>query len=259
MGTPAPHIALEQAGRSFADPHGGERRALGPVTLSFAPGSTVAVVGPSGAGKSTLLRLVVGALAASAGEVRIDGVDVGRMSARALRRHRRRAALIDQELLVLPKLSVHHNVVAGLAASWPWYRVAAAALWPPARAPVRALLARLELAERQWDPAEALSGGQKQRVAVARGLIRQPALICADEPTAALDPATAEQVLSLMAEEARARAAPLIVGTHRLSQVVDKVDRVIGLRAGEVVLDAAADAVSEADLDSLYEGSRERA
>ncbi|WP_428263436.1 phosphonate ABC transporter ATP-binding protein [Haliangium sp.] len=254
MATPAPHLCLRAAVRRF-----GDRTALGPVDLELAPGATVALAGPSGSGKSTLLRLLLGALAASAGEVRVDGVDTRTMSPASLRRHRRRCGLIDQEALILPGLSVHHNLVAGLVPSWPWYRVLASALWPPARTSVQAALDRVGLAERQWDRAEDLSGGQKQRVALARALMGTPAVICADEPTASLDPTTAAEIIALLAEDARRRGATLLISTHRLGQVRGAVERVIGLRAGRVVLDAAADEVSEGDLDALYEGSRERA
>ncbi|MEM9493798.1 MAG: ATP-binding cassette domain-containing protein, partial [Myxococcota bacterium] len=161
--------------------------------------------------------------------------------------------------LVIPQLSVHDNVVAGLAAGWPWYRIVLAAVWPVRRDQVAALLDRLGLAERQWDRAGELSGGQRQRVALARALIAEPELICADEPTASLDPTTAAEVIALMVAEARGRGASLLLCTHRLSLVLSHVERVIGLRDGRVICDLPPEQLSPTQLDTLYEGSRELA
>jgi phosphonate transport system ATP-binding protein len=83
--------------------------------------------------------------------------------------------------------------------------------------------------------------------------------VFADEPTAALDPSTAREVLQLLVDQAALRSATLLFSTHRISQIVEHVDRVIGLREGRVFFDIDSDDVTDAALDELYEGSGERA
>lgn len=250
----APSLVLREAARSW-----GSRRALEPVSLDIEPGSIVAIAGPSGSGKTTLLRLLMASLRPSAGQVVVDGRSLDGMKRRELREYRRRLGVLHQDWLVVPQLAVHDNVVAGLVAGWPWYQVMASTVWPLERRRVAGLLARLGLGERQWDRAGELSGGQKQRVAVARALVHEPDLICADEPTASLDPATASDVVELVTREARGRGAGLLLCTHRLSQVLGFVDRVLGLRDGAVVLDGPPGVVDDDALRELYEGSRELA
>ncbi len=249
-----PHLVLDRAGRSF-----GARVALDQVTLDLEPGSLVALAGPSGGGKSTLLRLLMGELRATSGRVLADGADLSSFRAKALAAHRRGCAILAQESHVVPQLSVHRNVIAGRLPAWPWYRVAWSSVWPVDREAVASLLGAVGLAERQWDLASGLSGGQKQRVALARALAGDPGILLADEPTSALDPATSAEVIELLVAAARKRGATLVISTHRLSQVLPRIDRVVGLRDGRVSLDAPPDRVDAAVLDALYEGSRERA
>jgi phosphonate transport system ATP-binding protein len=249
----APDIAVEAVTRRW-----GARVALDGVSLRLPPGARAALLGPSGSGKTTLLRLLAGALRPTSGHVRVDGVAIDALGARDLRAHRRRLGLVDQGSLLVPQLTVHENVVAGLVPRWGAARVLLSALWPLERRLVRRLLDAVGLGDRQWEGAGALSGGQRQRVAIARALAAEPGLILADEPTASLDPTTAAETLSLLAAEAARRGATLVVSTHRAGEALRHVDRVIGLRDGRVVLDAPPGAVHDGALDRLYEGSRER-
>ena len=250
----APQIRLEGVDRRW-----GARVALRAVDLTVAPGERVALIGPSGSGKTTVLRLVMAALRASAGRVWIGDRAIDELTPAGIRAHRRRCALVDQGAQLIPQLSVHRNVLAGTLAAWPWWRTVASMAWPLERARVAALLDEVGLRDRQWDRADALSGGQRQRVAIARALMAEPRVMLADEPTAALDPTTAAEVIDLLVREARAVGATLIASSHRVSQLVDHVDRVIGLRDGRVTLDTPPSALTDAALDALYEGSRERA
>ena len=250
---PAPHFTLRAVERRW-----GTRVALAGIDLDIAPGERLALIGPSGSGKTTLLRLLMAALRSSKGSVSIDGEAIAAMAPREIRAHRRRCALVEQGAPVLAQLSVHDNVIAGCVSAWPWWRVLASRLWPLEREAVRESLAELGLAERQWDRADELSGGQQQRVAIARALAGGPRVLLADEPTAALDPTTAAEVIALLAAQTRQRHATLVVSTHRVSQVLGAVDRVVGLREGRVTFDLPAAEIDDALLDALYEGSRER-
>jgi phosphonate transport system ATP-binding protein len=118
-------------------------------------------------------------------------------------------------------------------------------------------LARVGLADRQWDITANLSGGQQQRVAIARALASSPSVILADEPTASLDPTTAAEITKLLLETTRNRSITLLFCTHSINQIRALVDRVIGIRAGHVVIDAPASSVTDADLERLYSGTDE--
>ncbi len=159
---------------------------------------------------------------------------------------------------MIPRMSVHDNVIAGRVASWPWWKTLVSTLIAVDRDDVHALLCDVGLGDRQWDQADELSGGQKQRVSIARALAGEPALLLADEPTAALDPTTASEGIELLIAVSKKREATLIISTHRASQVIERVDRVLGLREGKLVLDKPAANTSPEDLDELYAGSRER-
>ncbi len=228
------------------------------MSLVIEPGQRIALAGPSGSGKSTLLRLISGALRPTAGRVLVDGRDLARFTTAQLARHRRQLGMVEQGANLVPQLTVHDNVVAGRVPRWPWYRTLASLVWPLERDETATLLERVGLADRQWDPTSILSGGQQQRVAIARALAADAPTILADEPTASLDPATARDMVALLLDETDGKAATVVFCTHWVSLVSARADRLIGLREGRVVIDAPAADVSDAALDELYAGSRER-
>jgi phosphonate transport system ATP-binding protein len=248
-----PAFRLENVCRQW-----GNRVAVKDVSLAINPGECVALIGPSGGGKSTIIRMLAGVLRPSSGIVRVDNRDISNFSPKELRMHRIMCRIVEQDHLLVPQLSVHQNTVAGQTPCWPWYKVVASALWPLEKKRVKDLLQSLGIGEHQWHLAGDLSGGQKQRVTIARALISEPAALLADEPTASLDPVTARAVTNLILDEARKRRMTLVFCTHWLDMVLDRVDRVIGLRHGSLVLDAKSSEVTKAALDYVYEGSYER-
>lgn len=250
----APNIVLKGASRKW-----GSRVALQELSLTVKPGERIALVGPSGSGKTTLLRLLMATLKTSAGTVSVDDKVIGAMTPREIRDHRLRCALVDQGSQILPKLTVHANVIAGCVAKWPWWRILASTLIALDKEKVAALLDNVGLADRQWDQADELSGGQRQRVSIARALAGDAQLLLADEPTAALDPTTSADVIELMGRVTKERKATLIISTHRVSQVINTVDRLIGLRDGTIFFDQPSATTTDDELTALYKGSRERA
>jgi phosphonate transport system ATP-binding protein len=112
-------------------------------------------------------------------------------------------------------------------------------------------LERVGLADRVFDRTDTLSGGQRQRVAVARLLVQDPDLVLADEPASALDPVLADAVLGLLAAPA-SRGGALLVALHDPVLALRHCDRVVGLAAGRVVLDAPAAALTVPDLAAFY-------
>jgi phosphonate transport system ATP-binding protein len=250
---PALDVQLHQVSRHWA----GQAR-LQDIDLRIGAGERIALIGPSGAGKSTLIRLIAGVLRSTAGQVEVNGQALGDAPWRLLQAHRSSCRIVEQQNLLVPQSTVHDNVLSGLLSTWPWYKTLLAAWVPLERDRVAALLASLDMTGHQWDVAGELSGGQMQRVAIARALIAEPRLLLADEPTASLDPRTAQLVTQLIVSQARSRDMALVFCTHWFDIVRRDCTRVIGLRDGRVALDAAPEAITEAQLTQLYAGSDER-
>jgi phosphonate transport system ATP-binding protein len=241
-----PTVELVEVGMLVGD----GRPALRGVTLAVPPGQRVGLVGRSGAGKTTLLRLVAGSLAPTSGTVRVGGEDPSRLRPGPHRAGR--IGLMAQSLDLVPPLSARHNVQAGMAGRWGTARALAALLLPLEHPPSVAALARVGLADRRDERVRDLSGGEQQRVALARLLVQEPQVLLADEPAAALDPTTAEDLVGLLAAVAADRGATLLASLHDPALARRHLDRLVGLRDGEVVLDARAADVTAADLDGLY-------
>ncbi len=177
------------------------------VSLSLARGDALAVMGPSGSGKSTLLHILGTLDRPSAGSVRLNDVDPFALAEPTLADFRNRhIGFVFQDHHLLPQCSVLENVLIPTLVSKDGK--ADAEQW------ARELLQRVGLAERlDHRPAE-LSGGERQRVAVARALVRRPALLLADEPTGNLDRRTAQAVGQLLLDLHRQEQTILIVVTH---------------------------------------------
>jgi alpha-D-ribose 1-methylphosphonate 5-triphosphate synthase subunit PhnL len=171
--------------------------------LSVAPGQCVALTGASGAGKSTLMRMIYGNYLAASGQILVDGVDVTKAEPReilALRRHT--LGYVSQFLRVVPRVPTLDVVAEPL--------LAVGAETEAARDKARELLTRLRIPERLWSLSPtSFSGGEQQRVNIARGFAHEYPAMLLDEPTASLDAANRETVLSLI-EEAKARGAAIV-------------------------------------------------
>jgi putative ABC transport system ATP-binding protein len=204
----------------------GETPALRGARVRIEPGEIVAVTGPSGSGKSTLLHCLAGILVPDAGEVWFGDtrVDALRETARsALRRDR--FGFVFQFGQLVPELTAEENVALPL--------LLGGVRRPAALGRARALFDRFGLAGLERRRSGELSGGQAQRVALARGLVAEPAVIFADEPTGALDSLTGEQVMDLLVEAARERGTTVVLVTHE-PRVAAYAGREITLRDGKI-------------------------
>jgi putative ABC transport system ATP-binding protein len=190
------------------------------VSFTLAPGELVAVLGESGVGKSTLLNCIAGLEPADGGEVHLHGQPLPWHDDVALAHWRRKQlGFVFQAFHVLPHLSVAQNVALPLLL-----------LQQPDAARVQSLLAAVGLDGFADRTPRTLSGGQLQRVAIARALVHSPPLVLADEPTGNLDPATAERVIELLAQQVRAAGAACLVATHSAAAAA-RADRVLRLTA----------------------------
>lgn len=226
--------------------------ALDGVDLVIEPGEQVALLGPSGAGKSTLLGVIAGRVAPTAGSVRVLGEDWASLSADAVRRMRRRVAVMHQHLDLVEQLRVVHNVNAGRLGQWSAWRAVRSLMRPLERDEVVRALAPLGLADRVDERTSRLSGGQRQRVAVARVLRQRGELVLADEPISAVDPAWRERVLGVLVADATHRSATLVLSSHDASLAVASLPRSIGIVGGRVVFDVPSSQVTADLLDGLY-------
>jgi phosphonate transport system ATP-binding protein len=243
-------MALRLDGVGLVHPNG--LRALHGVTLRVGAGERVAVVGPSGAGKTSLLRIAGAALRPTSGQVQALGVDPWALGAKALRRLRAHIGTVHQAPPIPPRLRVVTAVLAGRLGTWPAWRSLASLAWPSDIAGARAALARLDMADRLFDRCDRLSGGQLQRVGIARVLYQAPALLLADEPVSSLDPALAGAALAQLVAQSESTGATLVASLHAVDLALAWFPRIVGLRGGVVVFDAAASAVTPRMLDDLY-------
>lgn len=193
--------------------------------LRIEPGERVVVVGPSGSGKTTLVHLLTGILAPSAGEVKVLGFRLDRLSA-AERRELRllRLGLVFQQFELLEYLDVLDNVLLP-------YRLSRVLRHDPAvRDRARALLAGAGLGERTRRFPAQLSQGERQRVAVCRALVTEPAIVFGDEPTANLDPENRDRIAEILFRYAERAGAPLVVVSHD-RELAARFERVIDMGA----------------------------
>lgn len=199
------------------------------ISFSIEPGSTVALLGGNGAGKTTTIAMLLGLITPSAGEVKVFGVDMARNRYDVAQRMNFQSPYVD-----LPaRLTVKQNltVYAGL------YGVANAA---ERIAYVAEHLQIETLLNRQTGK---LSAGQKTRVGLAKALLNAPELLLLDEPTASLDPDTADWIRRKLKDYAQSRKATLLIASHNMAEVERLADRVILLQAGRIIEDETPEAL----------------
>jgi iron complex transport system ATP-binding protein len=217
----------------------GRRPVVERVSLAVPAGSVLAIVGPNGVGKTSLLRAIAGLVRAE-GRVRLDGTDLTRLSVEA---RARRLAYLPQRPDVAWALPVRDAVALGrLPFGDPFSRPTEAD-----RQAVRHALARLDLEDFADRPVTELSGGERARVMLARVLAAETALILADEPTAALDPAQQLAVLATL-RQAAGEGRIVVAVLHDLALAARFADRIAVMNDGRLVADGAPAAVLEETL-----------
>jgi len=219
-----PAIEIRDLDHAFGDAEA-RKQVLFDIELEVAPGEFVIMTGPSGSGKTTLLSLIGALRSPQSGRLISVGHDLRKLRGIGLEEYRTHLGFIFQLHNLFPALTAFESVQM------------AADLHPDPDADkterIAALLTELGLGERQDYRPEKLSGGQRQRVAIARALIHRPALVLADEPTAALDAANTEIVLGLFGRLARERGTTVLMVTQD-ARVFESADRLINLVDGRI-------------------------
>jgi len=202
----------------------GETPALRGASVAIDAGEVVSVMGPSGSGKSTLLHCLAGILVPDSGEVWVDGSRIDTLGEEARSTLRRdRFGFVFQFGQLVPELTAEENVALPL--------LLRGVRRADALREARGWFDRLDLAGLERRRSGELSGGQAQRVAVARGLVADPPVVFADEPTGSLDSLAGEQVMELLVTEARRRGTTVVLVTHD-ARVAAYADREIVVRDG---------------------------
>lgn len=194
--------------------------------LKVRPGEIVIMTGPSGSGKTTLLTLVGTLRSLQEGSIKVLGQELLNISQQDTLALRKRIGFIFQAHNLFESLTAFQNV-----------RMATELLGIPddvANPRITQTLERLGLGQRLHYLPKSLSGGQKQRVAVARGVIHQPGLILADEPTAALDATSGREVVTMFQELARTQDCTILIVTHD-NRILDVADRIVSMVDGRIV------------------------
>ena len=190
------------------------------ITFAIAAGSCTALLGGNGAGKTTTISTIMGLVEPTAGQVTVLGVAMPRQRHRVLHRMNFESPYVNMPM----RLTVRQNMnVFGMLYGC-----------EDVAARIQALADELELHEFLDRQTGKLSSGQKTRVALAKSLINQPEILLLDEPTASLDPDTADWVRGRLERYRRERGATLLLASHNMNEVERLCDRVIMLKTGRI-------------------------
>ena len=209
-------LEIKDLVKSFPQPEGGAIQVLDLPSLDVNEGEQLALIGQSGGGKTTLLHLIAGLLSPDAGTIKVNGIDLTRLSEQG--RDRFRAGTIGyvfQTFNLLPAFTAIENVRLGMTFG--------SGKADTERA--RHLLSRVGLDNRSKYRPNQLSVGQQQRVAIARAMAGRPRILLADEPTANVDPKSAENVLDLIGETCSEENVAMLIVTHDM-QIASRFQRV---------------------------------
>ncbi|MFB7594448.1 ABC transporter ATP-binding protein [Streptomyces sp. NPDC056160] len=213
-------VSLEEVTQSY-----GEVTALDRVSWGFRKGSLTAIMGPSGSGKSTFLHCASGLDRPSSGTVRLGDLDMGGLGETQLTRLRReRIGFVFQGYNLMPSMDVERNITLPLSLGGRQVD----------RRWLDEVVHRVGMADHLDRLPALLSGGQQQRVAVARALVTRPEIVFADEPTAALDPKSAEHVLKLLRDAVDEMGQTVVLVTHD-PMAAAWADSVVFLSRGSIV------------------------
>lgn len=204
-----------------------EIQVLRGVDFAVEPGEIVLLMGPSGSGKTTLVSIMGCILQATSGSVKVQGTEIIGMPERKLPQVRlNHIGFIFQGFNLFPALSVGENVELALDLKGMRGRAA--------KQRAGELLERVEMSHKLNELPANLSGGQKQRVAIARALAGDPAIILADEPTAALDSHSGQLVIELLRDLAHERGRAVVIVTHD-DRILSYADRIVRIADGKIL------------------------
>ena len=226
--------------------------ALKNVSLEIKQGEFVAIIGLSGAGKSTLLRTINRMHDISEGSLTVNGQEVNDLSGKDLRKFRRKVGMVFQSFNLVTRTTVINNVLTSRVPDMPLWKSIIGLYSKEDKVIALEALDKVGILDKAYVRADQLSGGQQQRVALARTLAQKPEIILADEPVAALDPITAKQVMDDFKKINKELNMSVLINIHHVDLALKYADRVIGIKAGEIVYDGPATKVDIEVLKQIY-------
>ena len=230
-------------------------KGLKDVSLTIEQGEFVAIIGLSGAGKSTLIRTINRMIDVTEGQVLVNGVDVMSLKGHSLRRFRRKIGMIFQSFNLVSRSTVIRNVLTATVPDMNFFRVLFGVFSRKQEYAALEAIDKVGILDKAYTRCDQLSGGQQQRVALARTLNQNPNIILADEPVAALDPVTANQVMNDFKRINKEMNITILINIHHVDLALDFADRVIGIRDGDIVFDGPVSKVDDGILDIIYSGA----
>jgi D-methionine transport system ATP-binding protein len=219
-------ITLQNISKTFID-GGKEVQAVKDVNLTIHDGDIFGIIGFSGAGKSTLVRCINLLERPTSGTVTVDDKEITALSAKELRKARKKIGMIFQHFNLMPSRTIFGNVAYPLKGSGLSKQEIADK--------VHNLLDLVGISEKENAYPSQLSGGQKQRVAIARALANDPKILLCDEATSALDPQTTKSILKLLQKVNETLGITIVVITHEMDVVKEICNRVAVMDHGNVV------------------------
>ena len=227
-------------------------KALSNVSLEIQQGEFVAIIGLSGAGKSTLLRSINKMHSVTDGILNVNGVDVSKIKGKELRKFRRNIGMVFQSFNLVRRTSVINNVLSSKAANKNFLEVLFGYYSKEEKISALEALDKVGILEKAYSRADQLSGGQMQRVALARTLAQNPKIILADEPAASLDPIMASSVMEDFTKINKETNITVIINIHHVDLALKYADRIIGIKAGEIVYDGPSADINSDILTTIY-------
>ena len=180
--------------------------------------------------------------------------NVSFLSRKELRSLRRNVGFVFQQFNIVGRLTCIENVLSGALGRISGPRISALMYSKSMRTEAIEQLERVGLADKAWQRTDTLSGGEQQRVAIARTLMQKPQIVLADEPVASLDPEISGQVMDLLVQCCIEDGITVLCSLHQVDLALGWANRLIGLRAGKIVLDTPVDeSLSQEDVMVVYQ------
>lgn len=227
-------------------------KALKNISLEIKQGEFVAIIGLSGAGKSTLLRTINRMHGITDGSLTVNGQSVKDLKGKELRAFRRKIGMVFQSFNLITRTTVIKNVLTSRVPDLPLWKSLLGVFSKEDKIIALEALDKVGILDKAYIRADQLSGGQQQRVALARTLAQNPEIILADEPVAALDPVTAKEVMDDFKRINKDMNISVLINIHHVDLALEYADRVIGIKAGEIIYDGPADKVDKETLKEIY-------
>ncbi|WP_163539899.1 phosphonate ABC transporter ATP-binding protein [Gracilibacillus sp. YIM 98692] len=229
-------------------------KALQHINLKVEKGEFVAVIGLSGAGKSTLIRCINRMHDITEGSLIVDGIEVGKLKGKDIRKFRKRIGMIFQSFNLVTRTTVLKNVLVSFVPELPFWRKISGFFAKEQKLKALAALDQVGILDKAYVRVDQLSGGQQQRVALARTLAQKPDILLADEPIASLDPVTSKQVMEDFKRINQEMRISVLMNIHHVEVALAYADRIIGVREGQIVYDGQSQNVTQEVLDHIYKG-----